>query len=1190
MGERERGGSPALPLSRAPTHDPLPMSESRDVAEKTGPPEHWRTLDERAGSEDFQEALRDEFAEGASEWKHDPQGRRHFIKIMGAAGALATLAGGCYARDEEHIVPYVEQPENVVPGNADFYATSFPLGGYAQGVLVESQQGRPTKIEGNPSHPASRGATSTFMQASVLDLYDPDRSDTFLDEGVPSTWQDFVAAVQTRRRQWRRTGGRGLRMLTGPVTSPTLAAQLRALLAAFPEARWHVHAPTAPGDARAGSAAGAQSPQQPVYHFDRAKTILSLEGDLFQYGPGSVRYARDFAEGRRVREGETEMSRLYAAESSPTLMGAQADHRLPLPPRKLKALARAVAGRLEAPIEDAGGSVPPPTWTEREQQWINSVAADLQDAGSEALVVAGRAQPPETRALAQAANEALGATGTTVERIPSPEAGPTGEPAGLRALTEAVQRGDATDVVILGENPAYTAPADVPFAEALRQVPFSAHLSRHRDATSRQCRWHVPRTHFLETWSDARAFDGTAGVQQPLIAPLYDACRSAHQVVAALQGAPGQTGYDLVRRYWQRRSGGGNFEQFWERVLYRGVVPGTGLEDDGRSKNTRSRSLPAQQTGDGGASERQRTAPADTSSGGSAAAASSAAATGGMAATPAAGGGGGPQQRPDEGGSALGGQLLQMSGGASRSRRDTTPRPSAPGDTAAAGTAASSPDTTSQSEPRTTTSEQASGRSTNLTLLLRPDPSVWDGRFANNAWLQELPKPLTKLTWGNAALMSPATAEACGVETGDVVRLRYRGRTLDVPAMKMPGHADGCVTLRLGYGRPHAGYVGSEATLYQTHEEDEINVTSSVGANAYRLRTADAPWGGPGLSMEKTGETEPLATTQHHQSMEGRELIRAATIETFRENPEYAHEGHMEELPSLYPDYDYDADGEGPYEEESAPPLYPQDEASDEYDHNYSWGMVIDQNVCTGCNACVTACQSENNIPVVGKEQVLHGREMHWLRIDRYYSGTPSDPETRFQPVPCMHCEKAPCEVVCPVAATVHDAEGLNVMIYNRCIGTRYCSNNCPYKVRRFNFLQWSDWDTDSLKLMRNPDVTVRSRGVMEKCTYCVQRISAARIDAKTENRTIRDGEMLTACQQACPTEAISFGDLNDEDAEVTHLQEEPHNYALLGHLGTRPRTTYLTHLSNPNDPLEEVEENEIRQQALDPEVPSDDW
>jgi molybdopterin-containing oxidoreductase family iron-sulfur binding subunit len=1172
------------------------MKESPDVAMQQerpkggNTPTHWRSLDERAGSEDFQEALRDEFAEGASEWKHDPQGRRHFIKIMGAAGALATLAGGCYARDEEHIVPYVEQPENVVPGNADFYATSFPLGGYAQGVLVESQQGRPTKIEGNPSHPASRGATSTFMQASVLDLYDPDRSDTLLDDGVPSTWQDFVAAVQTRRRQWRRTGGRGLRMLTGPVTSPTLAAQLRALLAAFPEARWHVHAPTAPGDARAGSAAGAQSPQQPVYHFDRAKTILSLEGDLFQYGPGSVRYARDFAEGRRVREGETEMSRLYAAESSPTLMGAQADHRLPLPPRKLKALARAVAGRLEAPVEDAGGSVPPPTWTEREQQWINSVAADLQDAGSEALVVAGRAQPPETRALAQAANEALGATGTTVERIPSPEAGPTGEPAGLRALTEAMQRGDATDVVILGENPAYTAPADVPFAEALRQVPFSAHLSRHRDATSRQCRWHVPRTHFLETWSDARAFDGTAGVQQPLIAPLYDACRSAHQVVAALQGAPGQTGYDLVRRYWQRRSGGGNFEQFWERVLYRGVVPGTGLEDDGRSKSTRSRSLPAQQTGDGGASERQRTAPADTSSGGSAAAASSAAATGGMAATPAAGGGGGPQQRPDEGGSALGGQLLQMSGGASRSRRDTTPRPPAPGDTAAAGTAASSPDTTSQSEPRTTTSEQASGRSTNLTLLLRPDPSIRDGRFANNAWLQELPKPLTKLTWGNAALMSPATAEERSIETGDVVRLAYRGRTLDVPAMKMPGHADGCVTLRLGYGRPHAGYVGSEATLYQTHEEDEIDVTSSVGVNAYRLRTADAPWGGPGLSMEKTGETFPLATTQHHQSMEGRELIRAATIETFREDPEYAHEGHMEELPSLYPAYDYDADGEGPYEEESAPPLYPQDEAGDEYDHNYSWGMVIDQNVCTGCNACVTACQSENNIPVVGKEQVLHGREMHWLRIDRYYSGTPSDPETRFQPVPCMHCEKAPCEVVCPVAATVHDAEGLNVMIYNRCIGTRYCSNNCPYKVRRFNFLQWSDWDTDSLKLMRNPDVTVRSRGVMEKCTYCVQRISAARIDAKTENRTIRDGEMLTACQQACPTEAISFGDLNDEDAEVTHLQEEPHNYALLGHLGTRPRTTYLTHLSNPNDPLEEVEENEIRQQALDPEVPSDDW
>ncbi|PSQ69750.1 MAG: hypothetical protein BRD29_01020, partial [Bacteroidetes bacterium QH_2_67_10] len=788
------------------------MSESRDVAEKTGPPEHWRTLGERAGSKDFREALRDEFADGAAEWKHDPQGRRHFIKIMGAAGALATLAGGCYTRDEEHIVPYVEQPENVVPGNADFYATSFPLGGYAQGVLVESQQGRPTKIEGNPSHPASLGSTSTFMQASVLDLYDPDRSDTFLDDGVPSTWQDFVAVVQTRRRQWRQSGGRGLRVLTGPVTSPTLAAQLRALLAEFPEARWHVHAPVAaPERGDAGDGNAGSPPTKPVYHFDRAEVMLSLEGDFFQYGPASVRYARDFAEGRRVRSRETEMSRLYAAESSPTLMGAQADHRL-----------REVARRLGASVPAGAGGNTAPNWTAREQHWIDSVASDLQGAGSEALVVAGRTQPPVMQALARAMNEALDAPGTTVERVPSPEARPptAGEENGLRALTDAMQRGDATDVIVLGENPAYTAPADIPFAEALGQVPFSAHLSTHRDATSRQCQWHVPRTHFLEAWGDARAFDGTASVQQPLIAPLYDACRSGHQVLAALRGAPGQTGYDLVRRYWQRRSGGGSFEQFWERVLYRGVVPGTGstgsAADDGRSKSTRtargmtqgpSRSLPAQQTGDGGASERQRTAPADTSSGGSAAAASSAAATGDTA-----------------GGTA---PLLRMG----TARRAPTSADTAAADTTAAAAAAetttSPPDTTSQSEPRTTTNEQASGRSTNLTLLLRPDPSIRDGRFANNAWLQELPKPLTKLTWGNAALMSPATADERSIETGDVVRLAYRGRTLDVPAMKMPGHADGCVTLRLGYGRPHAGYVGSEATLYQTHEEDEIDVTSS---------------------------------------------------------------------------------------------------------------------------------------------------------------------------------------------------------------------------------------------------------------------------------------------------------------------------------------------------------------------------
>jgi molybdopterin-containing oxidoreductase family iron-sulfur binding subunit len=1009
------------------------------------------------------------------------------------------------------------------------------------------------------------------MQASILELYDPDRSDTLLRERQPATWQDFVATVNAQRQAWRQSNGRGLRLLTGTVTSPTLAAQLRALLEEFPQAQWHVHDPTASGGER-----GSQTTQseQPLYHFDRAKTVLSLEGDFFQYGPGSVRYARDFAEGRRVREGETEMNRLYAAESSPTLMGAKADHRLPLPPSKLKYLARAVAERLGAlvpPARPPTDRQPPPDWSAREQRWIETVAGDLQASASESLVVAGRTQPPEVHALAKAMNEALGATGTTVEYIPPVEAQPTGEAASLRALTEAMQRGDVDSLVILGENPAYTAPADLPFAELLRQVPFSAHLSPHADETSRRCRWHVPRTHFLETWSDARAFDGTAGVMQPLIAPLYAPCRSAHQTVAALQGAPGQTGHDLVRRYWQQaRSGGGSFASFWEKALYRGVVPGTGSADGGP------------RTTDGGPSGPRRPPQPDTS-----------ATTGAVAAGAAPAGDGAT-------GGATGGTppLLRMSGSPQIGGGDTA-RP----DTSTSDMAATpQPETRSTNERATRADDpasNASGRSTDTTtmpestpaegpleLLLRPDPSVWDGRFANNAWLQELPKPLTKLVWGNAALMSPATAEARGLETQDVVRLRYRGRTVEAPVFIMPGHADECVTLRLGYGRPNAGYVGGDgATLFETHEQDEISVTSSTGVNAYRLRTADAPWGGPGLSLEKTGKTFPLATTQHHQSVEGRELIRAETVEHFRKHPEYAHEGHMEELPSLYPEYDYDADGEGPYTDEDAPPLYPQEKSGDDYGHNYKWAMVIDQNVCTGCNACVTACQSENNIPVVGKEQVMNGREMHWLRIDRYYSGTPSDPETRFQPVPCMHCEKAPCEVVCPVAATVHDAEGLNVMVYNRCIGTRYCSNNCPYKVRRFNFLQWNDWETESLKLMRNPDVTVRSRGVMEKCTYCIQRISSARIDAKTEERTIRDGELLTACQQACPTEAISFGDLNDETAEVTHLEEQPHNYALLGHLGTRPRTTYLTHLSNPNVGLKEEEENEIRQQGLDPEV-----
>ncbi len=1027
------------------------------LASKEGPA-YWRSLDEAAGTEVFQEALRREFPEGAEAWD-DPEGRRRFLKIMGASLAFAGLSG-CLSEPEQPIVPYVEQPEQVVPGKPLFFATAFERAGYAQGVLVESHMGRPTKIEGNPGHPASLGATDVFAQASILDLYDPDRSQTVLERGQVSTWQDATQALAAIRRRAQATNGEGLRLLTETVTSPTLGAQIEALLEQLPGARWHQHDPVARDGMRAGLRRATGRDADPVYRFDRADVVVALDADFLLAMPGSVRYGHDFARRRRVRAGAATMNRLYAVESNPTITGAMADHRLPLPPSRIWRLAQAAASRLSA--DGAGGSEAPPGLSEREQTFLDALVDDLQAHRGSGLVVAGLSAPAELHRLAHAMNEALGNVGRTVEYIPPVEAASTVQRESLRRLVDDIAAGEVEALVILGGNPVYTAPADVAFKAALDAVPLSVHLSPHVDETSARSIWHLPQTHFLETWSDARAFDGTATIMQPLIAPLYDGCHSAHEVVSVLMGGAAETSYDAVRAYWQDRHGGGAaaFERFWHGALYAGFVPGTGRlaglpfgAVDGRSSMADRDSLRA--------------------------------------------------------GGALAADTLSTINNPPSTETDT-------------------PNTARALPPPPPAPDQETN---GLELVFRPDPTLWDGRFANNGWLQELPKPITKLVWDNAAMLSPATALSYDLENEEVVELIYEGRRLEAPVWVVPGHADGCVSVFLGHGRGKAGRVGS-----------------GVGFSAYRLRTADRPWYGGGLRLRKTGKTYALATTQHEQTMEGRHLVKAAPLARFRENPEFVHEGEPIELPSLLPEYEYP---------------------------DYKWGMVIDQNVCTGCNACIVACQSENNIPVVGKDEITRGRRMHWLRVDRYYEGPPENPATYFQPVPCMHCEKAPCELVCPVYATVHDEDGLNVMVYNRCIGTRYCSNNCPYKVRRFNFLLWQDWETESLKNRRNPDVTVRSRGVMEKCTYCTQRINYAKIEAKKEGRTVRDGEVLTACQQACPTQAIVFGDLNDESAKVKELEEQPHNYALLAELGTRPRTTYLAHLRNPNAAL-----------ALEPESP----
>jgi molybdopterin-containing oxidoreductase family iron-sulfur binding subunit len=628
-------------------------------------------------------------------------------------------------------------------------------------------------------------------------------------------------------------------------------------------------------------------------------------------------------------------------------------------------------------------------------------------------------------------NQALGNIGTTVTYIDPVETATTDHMESLRELVRDMAAGSVQTLIVIGGNPVYTAPADLDFSRAYDKVPFRAHLSLYNDETSWRSQWHLPMSHPLESWSDARAYDGTISIVQPLIAPLYDT-RTAHELLAAFAGKSGTSNHDIVQTYWKSRLPG-NFDDSWQSVLNDGIIA-TAI-------------APRAATAGGGATT-------GTDSTRTAAAAPSPAAAA-PAVTPPA---------PDKGG---------------------------------------------------------------LEIVFRADPHIWDGRYANNGWLQELPKPASRLTWDNAALISPKTAESLGVSNGDMVDLNYGGRSLQMPVWIVPGQADGSVTVHLGYGRSRAGNVGNGA-----------------GFNAYTLRTSDAPWFGSGLQVSKTGEGYKLVTTQDHYGLDGRNIYRAATIEDFRKNPEIVHHMEHAEEPrqTFYPEFKYDG---------------------------YAWGMAIDLNSCIGCNACTIACVAENNIAVVGKDQVSRGREMHWIRVDRYFGGEIDNPEVYHQPVPCMQCENAPCEVVCPVGATVHSAEGLNDMVYNRCVGTRYCSNNCPYKVRRFNFLLYSDLNTESLKLGRNPDVTVRSRGVMEKCTYCVQRINAARIEAKKEDRKVHDGEIVTACQAVCPTEAIVFGDINDPNSRVTKLKSSKRNYAMLdAELNTQPRTTYLAKLMNPNPDL----------------------
>jgi molybdopterin-containing oxidoreductase family iron-sulfur binding subunit len=983
--------------------------------EKISGPEYWRSLEELAGSPAFQEALHREFPKGASEWV-DSVSRRGFLKVMGASMALAGMTG-CVRLPLEPIVPYVRQPEDVIPGRPQFYATAMTLGGYASPLLVESHLGRPTKIEGNDKHPASLGGTDIFAQAHVLGLYDPDRSQSVVSMGDQRSWQTFLTAIRGPLSAQKALQGAGTRILTPTISSPTLADQLRNFLKIYPQAKWHVYEPINRDNVLEGAKMAFGQPVETRYDFEKADVIVSLDADFLYAGfPGNVRYIRDFAK-RRNPGGN--MNRLYVIESTPTTTGAKADHRQPLRPPDIERVAWNLASELGINVRMPG----------QQDKFSVALTQDLSTHKGSSLVVAGEQQPPVVHALAHAINAKLGNVGKTVFYTDPVDSSPVNQIESIKDLVTDVRAGKVDLLVILGGNPAYDAPADLDFANVLKngRIPLRVHLGLYQDETAELCQWHINQSHELEAWGDARAYDGTVGIIQPLIAPLYSG-KSALEFVALLSGQAEAPGYDLVRAFWQKQHSGADFEQFWRKSLHDGWIDGTTFVP--KEFAVKAESYPAPRTSD----------------------------------------------------------------------------------------------------------------YIGPVLSFRRDPTVYDGQFSNNGWLQELPKPMNKLTWDNAIIIGPKAAERWQIKTEDVVELEielsgYQGHKVTGPVWVQAGQPDNSVTVFLGYGRKRAGRVGT-----------------AVGFDAYPIRTSAAPWFVEGLKPpRKTGDTYKLASTQGYQSMDTpdgghRPLVRETTLEEYRKEPNFAQEEEPAPGLTLYKPY--------PYKEE-----------------DYAWGMAIDLNSCVGCNNCMLACQSENNIAVVGKEQAVIGRHMHWIRVDAYYQGDRDNPKAFFQPVPCMQCENAPCEVVCPVGATNHSAEGLNDMVYNRCVGTRYCSNNCPYKVRRFNFLLFQDWTTEQYKMMRNPDVSVRSRGVMEKCTYCIQRINEHKIDAETASvrggKQIKVGdELQTACQQSCPADAIIFGNLNDPNSKVSKLKAQSRNYSLLGELNTRPRTTYLAEISNPNPEL----------------------
>ena len=1057
---------------------------------------YWRSLDELAATPGFKAQLEREFPEGASNL--DGVDRRQFMKIMAASFALGGVGlAGC-RRPEMHILPYGKSVEGVIPGLPLYYATAMPIRKTAIPLLAETHQGRPTKIEGNPTYQPHGGAASLHAQASVLDLYDPDRAKAHTKGGQTLNAAAVNEVLANINRAYSGNGGAGLAFLAGESSSPTRTRLVQALRTRFPQAIWSEYEPVADEPPVAAAQAAFGSAVKPVYHFAKARRIVSIDADFLRGDSGSLYYARGFANGRRVAKKDDPMNRLYVAESTLTLTGSMADHRLRLATSHMLAFAAKLA--LAVAPQGAQALNPYAQGLDLDERWLAECAADLQAHRGASLVVAGPHLPPEAHAIVYGINSALGNIGQTVTFVPAEQAPTTP----IAQLAEAVKGGSVKTLVILGGNPAYNAPADLDWLAAQKSIGEVVRLGYYVDETSAVnpgATTHIAAAHYLESWGDGRTVDGTIVPIQPMILPLFGGLTEI-EVLAQILGEQDADPYALVAATIGGIAGGNaNVDRVMQKFLHDGLLDGSALQP-----------VAVQFNADGA--------------------------------------------------------------------RRLFAQPKAP--------------------------EALSAK--NLEVRFIADHKMDDGRFANNGWLQECPDPITRLAWDNAILVSPKLGKELGIdprgsliqvarkeeaefsmgkENAPVFELNVGGRKIRGPVHIQPGLSNYTVVVPLGYGR----------TL------DQFHVGKNAGFNAYPLRTTAAMHVATGATLTDTGTRKLLANTQEHWSMEGRDIVREANFEgpnSYQENPAFVNTFGMEShSPSILGEY---GEKMSPQDQATKIPRGNSLYETPKFDGHHQWGMSIDMNTCIGCQACVVACQAENNIPIVGKEQVMRGREMHWLRIDRYYStGTidaaafggegnrelPEDPQVSLQPMTCVHCELAPCETVCPVNATVHDEEGLNVMAYNRCIGTRYCANNCPYKVRRFNFFDWNQRNLDQLymsqlapygmpelvQLGKNPEVSIRMRGVMEKCTYCVQRIQNGKIQHKVKMAQagtpgevmVPDGHIKTACQQTCPVDAIVFGNILDEESAVMKAKAREQDYAVLGYLNTRPRTTYAGKLRNPN-------------------------